>query len=54
MYNENSSPELINVVFSGNAAGAGGAMYNIDNSSPVLTNVSISGNCGGGRRRRNA
>jgi uncharacterized repeat protein (TIGR01451 family) len=38
-----SNPILINVVFSGNAATYGGAMYN-GNSNPQLINVTFSGN----------
>jgi predicted outer membrane repeat protein len=43
MYNDNSSPTLANVVFSGNQATFGGGMFN-DNSSPNLTNVTFNGN----------
>ncbi len=44
MSNTNSSPQLANVIFSGNAAAwYGGGMYN-RNSSPTLTNVTFSGN----------
>jgi hypothetical protein len=45
MFNNNSSPTLANVAFSGNfAAQAGGGMYNHEYSSPSLTNVTFSGN----------
>jgi hypothetical protein len=47
MYNEGGSPTLVNVVFSGNSAWAGGGMSNYDNSSPNLTNVTFSGNSAG-------
>lgn len=50
MYNNNSSPTLTNVIFSGNAAAGGGGMFN-QSSSPSLTNVTFSGNAaefGGG------
>jgi parallel beta-helix repeat protein len=44
MYNVASgSPTLANVTFSGNMAGYGGGMYNIQNA-PTLTNVTFSGN----------
>jgi hypothetical protein len=44
MFNEDSSPTVRNVTFSGNRADTdGGGMYN-DNSSPALTNVTFSGN----------
>jgi hypothetical protein len=44
MFNIDSSPALVNVTISGNAAGNnGGGMYN-DYSSPALVNVTISGN----------
>ena len=44
MYNDNGSPALTNVVFSGNSASNnGGGMSNFD-SSPALTNVVFSGN----------
>ncbi|MCB0043617.1 MAG: hypothetical protein KDE23_28215, partial [Caldilinea sp.] len=43
-----SSPNLVNVAFSGNSAGLGGAVYNssgqFGNSSPSLVNVTFSGN----------
>ncbi|MFQ3684770.1 MAG: cadherin, partial [Roseiflexus sp.] len=44
MFNQNSSPTLTNVTFSGNTAKFGGGMYNFENSSPTLTNVTFSGN----------
>ncbi len=40
----NSSPTLTNVTFSGNSAGGGGGMLNNHSSSPRLTNVTFSGN----------
>ncbi len=43
MYNRNSSPTLINVIFSDNEARDGSGMYNRD-SSPTLINVTFSGN----------
>ncbi|MCB0212487.1 MAG: right-handed parallel beta-helix repeat-containing protein [Anaerolineae bacterium] len=55
MYNDNSSPTLANVTFSGNAANYGGGMFNTNGSNPTLTNVTFTGNasigfdcCGGG------
>jgi hypothetical protein len=49
MYNDNSSPALTNVTFSGNATIGdlgehGGGMYNLSGSSPTLDNVIFSGN----------
>ncbi len=46
MHNDNnSSPTLINVTFSGNSASSNGAgMYNSNGSSPTLINVTFSGN----------
>src|SRR5262249_8096876 len=45
MYNDNSSPTLTNVTFSGNyASNGGGGMYNYTNCSPTLTDVTFSGN----------
>ena len=38
MDNDNSSPTLSNVTFSGNSADFGGGMYNDDNSSPSVRN----------------
>ncbi|CAG0935305.1 hypothetical protein TFLX_04137 [Thermoflexales bacterium] len=43
MVNENSSPTLANLIFSGNGAYNGGGMYN-SGSSPSLTNITFSGN----------
>jgi len=44
MYNDESSPTLINCIFSGNTTGeSGGGMYN-HNSNPVLLNCTFSGN----------
>jgi len=43
MVNENSSPTLTNLIFSGNGAYNGGGMYN-SGSSPALTNVTFNGN----------
>jgi hypothetical protein len=43
MYNENSSPTLTNITFTGNSAAYGGGMYNLI-SSPTLTNITFSGN----------
>jgi hypothetical protein len=52
MYNDNSSPTLRNLIFSGNAAvNSGGGIANFNSSSPTLTNVTFSGNAanlGGG------
>lgn len=45
--NNDSSPVLSNVTFSGNTASSGGAMYNIGNggtSRPLLSNVTFFGN----------
>jgi predicted outer membrane repeat protein len=48
LYNDNSSPALTNVTFSGNTAAQGGGVYNWthqgESSDPTLTNVSFSGN----------
>ena len=43
MYNNSSSPTLINVTFNSNKANAGGGIYNAS-SSPTLTNVKFSSN----------
>ena len=43
MYNQDASPRLTNLIFSGNAADGGGGMYNM-NSHPVLADVTFSGN----------
>jgi hypothetical protein len=54
MINDGGSPQLANIIFSGNA-GWGGGMYN-RNSDPTLTNVTFSGNVadyGGGGGMRN-
>jgi hypothetical protein len=49
MYDDQSSPTLINVSLSGNtAASLGGGMYNVG-GSPTLINVSLSGNSAGDR-----
>jgi hypothetical protein len=50
MYNEGGSPTLVNVVFSGNSARAGGGMWNYNNGSPSLTNVSFIRNKATGER----
>jgi hypothetical protein len=47
MYNNNSSPTLRNLIFSGNAANSGGGMANLNGSNPTLTNVTFSGNTAG-------
>ena len=50
MYNQDASPRLTNLIFSGNKADGGGGMYNW-NSHPHLTGVTFSGNAaidGGG------
>jgi predicted outer membrane repeat protein len=48
MCNDNSSPTLTNVAFSGNSAtSSGGGMYNDNSSGPTLTNVILWGNSGG-------
>jgi hypothetical protein len=43
MYNESSSPTVVNCTFSGNSAGGGGGMCNWA-SSPTVTNCAFSGN----------
>lgn len=43
MTNSDSSPTIMNVVFTENSSSIGGAMYNL-NSSPILINVIFSGN----------
>jgi hypothetical protein len=43
-HDNNKSPLLENVIFSGNVATLGGGMYNYDNVHPTLKNVTISGN----------
>jgi hypothetical protein len=57
MYNNNSSPTLRNLIFSGNAANSGGGMANLNSSNPTLTNVTFSGNAasfGGGMYNENS
>jgi hypothetical protein len=57
MYNNNSSPTLRNLIFSGNAANSGGGMANFNSSNPTLTNVTFSGNSadlGGGMYNENS
>jgi hypothetical protein len=57
MYNNNSSPTLRNLIFSGNAANSGGGMANLNSSNPTLTNVTFSGNSadlGGGMYNENS
>jgi hypothetical protein len=45
MYNNNSSPTLVNVKFIKNKADTlGGGMTNVNNSSPILTNVTFDNN----------
>jgi len=44
MYNDGSSPTVINCVFSGNTADIGGGMFNDDNSNPIVTDCSFVGN----------
>ncbi|HLO32553.1 MAG TPA: choice-of-anchor Q domain-containing protein [Anaerolineales bacterium] len=63
IYNDQGSPSLTNVIFSGNYAIFGGGMYNVGQSlyspqasSPVLTNVTFRDNSakeGGGMRNDN-
>jgi len=51
MYNEGSSPTVMNCTFSGNLSDYGSGMFNDDNSSPIVTGCTFSGNsadCGGG------
>jgi hypothetical protein len=43
IFNDNSSPTLINLAIAGNQATDGGGIFN-NNSSPMLINVTISGN----------
>ncbi|MCL4561948.1 MAG: right-handed parallel beta-helix repeat-containing protein [Chloroflexi bacterium] len=48
MYNDNGSPTLRNITFSGNSAGnSGGGMFNTNSSSPTLANVTFSNNSAG-------
>ena len=45
MYNQYSSPILMNVIFSGNSAnGGGGGLFNYAGSFPTLTDVTFNGN----------
>ena len=44
MYDDQGSPALENVIFSGNSATLGGGMCNSTNSSPMLANVTFSNN----------
>jgi len=44
MFNSQSSPSLMNLVFSGNYARNGGGMYNNLGSSPILSNANFVGN----------
>jgi uncharacterized repeat protein (TIGR02543 family) len=44
MYNENSSPTITNVTFSGNTAINGGGICNVVGSNPTITNATFSGN----------
>ncbi|MHC4572905.1 MAG: right-handed parallel beta-helix repeat-containing protein [Planctomycetota bacterium] len=46
MYNELSSPELVNCTFSGNSANFGSGMFN-NSSSPTVINCAFSGNSAG-------
>jgi hypothetical protein len=46
MCNDNSSPTLTNVAFSGNSATGGGGMLNFNLSDPTLTNVILWSNSG--------
>ncbi len=44
MYNQDASPRLMNLIFSGStSSGSGGGMHNL-NSHPLLTDVTFSGN----------
>ncbi|MCZ6543319.1 MAG: right-handed parallel beta-helix repeat-containing protein [Planctomycetota bacterium] len=57
MYNEDSSPTVINCTFDENAAARGGGMYNFD-SSPTVANCTFNGNsvagAGGGMYNRSS
>ena len=56
MYNDTSSPSIINTVFSGNSGTNGGGMYN-DTSSPSIVNSTFSGNSaadGGGMHNQDS
>jgi poly(3-hydroxybutyrate) depolymerase len=44
IYNDYSSPTLINLTVSRNTASYGGGIFNTTSSSPTLTNLTISGN----------
>ncbi len=44
MYNDNSSPTLSYITFSGNTADEGGGMYNDNNSFPTLSHITFSEN----------
>lgn len=44
MHNDNSSPNLSDVIFSNNWAGFGGGMSNLSNSNPTLMNTSFTTN----------
>jgi len=51
MVNNQGSPSIANLTFSGNSAYLGGGMFNDNNSNPTLANVTFSGNAasrGGG------
>lgn len=43
MYNQDASPQLTNLIFSGNTAVDGGGMFNF-NSHPLVTDVTFTGN----------
>ncbi len=56
MYNNASSPSIVNTVFSGNSGTNGGGMYN-DTSSPSIVNSTFSGNSaadGGGMHNQDS
>jgi len=44
MYNDNSSPNLSDVIFSNNWAGFGGGMANLSDSNPILMNTTFTAN----------
>ncbi len=57
MFNTGSSPTVMNCVFSGNTAVAGGGMFNYFGSFPTVTNCTFSGNSaefGGGMFNRDS
>jgi hypothetical protein len=57
MYNQQSTPTLTNVTFSGNSASSGGGMLNYYSNSSKLVNVTFSGNTaqlGGGMYNSNS